>query len=127
MNFKEWIHWIKTLPWAKKWFVILILIRPVTDNFYDLKEVSALTSPLYIIGILTPAFILISLSTSQLKPARKTNIEIPFYIWGVFVVFNCFYHYATEISMVALGDTVKYTLPLLLFAYARRFVQQRSD
>lgn len=127
MNLREWINWIKSLPWAKKWFVILILIRPISDNFYDLKEVSALTSPLYIIGILTPILILFSFSSAKLRKPPSSNIDLPFYLWGIFVVFNCFYHYATDLSLVALGDFIKYTLPLLLYAYCRRFVQSRTD
>jgi hypothetical protein len=127
MNFKEWLHWFRTMPWVKKWFVILILIRPITDNFYDLKEVSVLTSPLYIIGILTPILILMSLTSSKLRPAVKSNIDVPFYIWGSFVIINCLYFYFTDLSLVALGDTIKYSLPILLFAYTRRFVQGRTD
>lgn len=127
MNFKEWLHWFRTMPWVKKWFVILILIRPITDNFYDLKEVSVLTSPLYIIGILTPVLIFLSLTSSQLKPAVRSNVSIPFYLWSALVLLNCFYFYFTDLSLVALGDVIKYTLPILLFTYCRRFVQSRSD
>jgi hypothetical protein len=52
MTFREWKKWFKELPWSCKWFVIFILIRPVTDNFYNLKEISPVYSPLYILGIL---------------------------------------------------------------------------
>src|SRR5688572_28238912 len=117
MNFKEWLHWFRSMPWVKKWFVILILIRPVTDNFYDLKEVSVLTSPLYIIGILTPVLIFVSLTSSKLKPAARSNVSIPFYLWSILVILNCFYFYFTDLSLVALGDVIKYTLPILLFTY----------
>lgn len=127
MNFKEWQYWYKSLPLAKKWFVILILIRPITDNFYDLKEVSVLTSPLYIIGILTPILVLLSLTSSGLRSASKTNLDIPFYIWSLLVFLNCSYFFFTQLTLVALGDAIKYTLPILLFLYCRRFIQNKTD
>ena len=60
MSFKQWWAWYKGSPLFKKWFILLILLRPLIDNFYELKETSALASPLYIVGILTPILILLS-------------------------------------------------------------------
>ena len=127
MNYKEWLAWYKSLPLSKRWFIILILARPITDNFYDLKEVSVLTSPLYIIGILTPILIIFSLTSSTLKPSVKSNIDIPFWIWGILVALNCIWMYTINLSVVALGDAIKYLIPLFLFAYCRRFVENKTD
>ena len=127
MNFKEWLAWYRSLPITKKWFIILILIRPISDNFYDLKEVSVLTSPLYIIGILTPLLILFSFTSPRLSAPKRSLIDIPFYIWGAFVLLNCFYMYFTDLSLVTFGDSIKYMLPVLLYAYARRFVKGKTD
>jgi hypothetical protein len=106
MNFKEWLAWYRSLPITKKWFIILILIRPISDNFYDLKEVSVLTSPLYIIGILTPLLILFSFTSPRLSAPKRSLIDIPFYIWGAFVLLNCFYMYFTDLSLVTFGDSI---------------------
>lgn len=127
MNYKEWLAWYKSLPLSKRWFIILILARPITDNFYDLKEVSVLTSPLYIIGILTPILIIFSLTSSTLKPSVRSNIDVPFWIWGILVALNCIWMYTISLSVVALGDAIKYLIPLFLFAYCRRFIENKTD
>lgn len=127
MNFKEWRAWYKSLPIAKKWFIILMLIRPISDNFYDLKEVSVLTSPLYIIGVLTPILILLSLTSKDLRPKYPSPIDFPFQIWAVLTFFNCFYMYTVDLSLTTLGDAIKYTIPFLLFIYARRFIEDKTD
>lgn len=127
MNYKEWLAWYKSLPLSKRWFIILILIRPISDNFYELKEVSVLTSPLYIIGFLTPVLITFSLTSKTLKPAVKSNVDIPFWGWGLLVIINCIAMYSIQLSVVSLGDAIKYIIPLFLFAYCRRFIQDKSD
>ena len=127
MNLKEWLAWYKSLPGSKRWFIILILARPITDNFYELKEVSVLTSPLYIIGFLTPVLIFFSLTSKTLKPSVRSAVDIPFWIWGVFVILNCIWMYSINLSVVALGDAIKYLIPLFLFAYCRRFVESKTD
>ncbi len=127
MNLKEWWKWIRELHFSKKWFVILILIRPLVDNFYDLKDISALTSPLYIVGILTPFFILFSALSPSMPRSTSSFIDIPIFIWMLFLFFNCFVYYTTALSVVALGEVIKYITPLLLMLYSKRFIQSKRD
>lgn len=127
MNIKEWWKWLRELHFSRKWFVILVLIRPIVDNFYDLKDFSALTSPLYIVGILTPVFIVFSALSPSLPRSTSSHSDIPLVIWMVFLLFNCFVYYTTTLSVVAVGDVVKYLTPLLLVLYSRRFIQSKRD
>lgn len=127
MTIKVWWSWFRNLELPRKWYVWLILLRPIIDNFYELKETSALASPLYIVGILTPILVLLS-STSSEFPKRIPAIEdFPFRVWGLFLLFNAFTFYFIQLSVVALGDMIKYLTPLIIFAYARRFIQSRED
>lgn len=127
MNFKEWKEWYKSLHWTRKWFVILNLIRPITDNFYELKKVSILLSPLYVIGVLTPIFIIASFSNKHFPKLYSSSVDIPFRVWSIFVVMNCIFLYAIDTSVTVLGDIIKYIMPVLIFFYCRRFIRDKRD
>lgn len=127
MSFKQWWAWYKGSPLFKKWFILLILLRPLIDNFYELKETSALASPLYIVGILTPILILLSTIAVGFTKAPQALEAVPFRIWAFLVVFNAATFWFINLSVVAFGDLIKYTTPVLLFFYARRIVQSKAD
>lgn len=127
MTFKEWWKWLKALHATKKWYLILIIIRPVLDNFYELKEISALASPLYIVGVLTPVAIFSSFTSKKFPKKTPSSMDVPWAVFSFFLVFNCFIFYAIDLSVVALGDLIKYSTPVLLYYYSRRFVQTTQD
>jgi O-antigen ligase len=127
MTFKEWWHWFRKAPLFKKWFIWLILLRPIIDNFYELKETSALASPLYIVGFLTPVLILMSTISNGFPSTHSTIEDVPFRIWSVLLVFNAATFWFIDLSVVAFGDLIKYTTPIFLFFYARRIVQNKDD
>ncbi|MEP7263917.1 MAG: hypothetical protein ABI772_05455 [Bacteroidota bacterium] len=127
MTFKEWWVWFKALHFTKKWYLVLIIIRPIVDNFYELKEISALASPLYIVGVLTPVFIFISFTSKKFPKKIPSGNDMPWAVFSAFLVFNCFIFYAIDLSVVAFGDLIKYTTPVLLYYYSRRFVQNAQD
>ncbi len=127
MGFKYWWKWFNGLPLSKKWFVWLILLRPIIDNFYELKETSALASPLYIVGFLTPIFILMSVTTGGMYRSNDSLQEIPFRIWSIFLIFNSLAFWFIQLNVVAFGDLIKYVTPVFLFYYSRRFVQSKED
>lgn len=127
MSFKDWWQWFKRLHITKKWFIVLMLLRPIIDNFYNLKEVSVLASPLYIVGVLTPFFIITSFISKKFPRKLKAGQDIIWNVFSVFLAFNCIMFYLFELSMVALGDLIKYTTPILLWYYSRHFIQERKD
>lgn len=127
MGFKYWWKWFRQLPLNKKWFVWLILLRPIIDNFYELKETSALASPLYIVGFLTPVFIVMSAISGGMKKSSDAIEEVPFRIWSLFLLFNTLSFWFIQLSVVAFGDLIKYVTPVFLFYYSRRFVQSKED
>ncbi len=127
MSFKEWKEWYKSLHWTRKWFVILNLIRPITDNFYELKQVSIILSPLYIIGGLTPIFIFASFANKNFSRAIPSGVDFSFSVWATFVVLNCFLLFSIETDLTVLGDVIKYIMPVFLFFYCRRFIRDKRD
>ncbi|MBK9401133.1 MAG: hypothetical protein IPN36_09820 [Bacteroidetes bacterium] len=127
MNYKYWWKWFRGLPLSKKWFIWLILLRPIIDNFYELKEASALASPLYIVGFLTPVFIVISSVSGGLQRSTDSLQEVPFRIWSLLLIFNALAFWFIQLNVVAFGDLIKYITPVFLFYYSRRFVQSKED
>lgn len=127
MGFKTWWHWFRNLPLNKSWFVWLILLRPIIDNFYELKETSALASPLYIVGFLTPVFIFMSAVSSHFPKSKDALEDIPFRIWALLLSFNVITFWFIQLSVVAFGDLIKYITPVFLYFYSRRFIQSKED
>ena len=127
MNFRIWLKWFKSLHITKKWFIVLILIRPIVDNFYELKETSSLASPLYIVGVLTPILIFLSMTSNKLARIKESVYDSPFKLFAYFLVGNCLVFYATQLSISSIGDVIKYITPALIFFYCRMFVQSKAD
>jgi hypothetical protein len=127
MNFKAWLNWYRSLQISRKWFVILILLRPIIDNFYELKETSVLASPLYIVGILTPLLVLFSFTSKNFSNENKAVHDVLIKVFAFFLFGNCLYFFFTQFSISALGDVVKYTTPILLYFYARSFIRSKQD
>lgn len=127
MTFRQWYIWFKNLELSRKWFIVFILLRPIVDNFYELKTTSALASPLYIMGVLTPVLILMSMLSSHFPRTRSVLEDAPISLWAVFVFFNCSIFWFINMSVTSLGDLIKYTTPILMYFYSRRFIQSRED
>ncbi|CAN5570841.1 hypothetical protein BH11BAC2_BH11BAC2_07310 [soil metagenome] len=127
MNLKEWWKWFKDLHVSRKWYVILILIRPIIDNFWELKEASALASPLYIVGALTPVFIGMSLLSHKFPQKPYAVEDNPFRFFAIMLAFNAIIFWFIQVTVVAFGDLIKYLTPILIFVYARHFVQSKKD
>lgn len=123
MTYKNWKIWLKRLPFSMKWFVILILVRPIVDAFYFLKDISPFISPLYIVGILTPLLIIISFLSRDFPRRYKSLIaDFSFGAWSVIVIFNLLILLSTYFDFDTITDVLKYSTPLFLFYYVRHFV-----
>ena len=125
MRFIDWKKWIFSLPWSMRWFVILILIRPVIDVFYFLKDVNPFLSPLYIVGVLTPVLIFLSFNSRKLPKRNRNKVDKYFFIWGLLVLVNVVSLIIMDTSIQTFGNGLKYIIPLLLFFYLRRFVHAK--
>ncbi len=127
MTYQEWKAYWKKMEWNRKWFAIFILLRPLADNFYFLKEVSPLISPLYILGVLTPLLIFATIRSKGF-PKNTSSVTDGFMrIWGLVVFVNCVFFIMFAFSIENLGSIIKYATPPLLFFYARKFVQSKED
>ncbi len=119
---------MKQLPFSLRWFVVLILLRPIIDVFYFLKELSPALSPLYIAGILTPILIGVSyVSRSFPKKYPSLLVDTNFGIWSALVLFNIILLVTIEEGVQLMGNVLRYSSPILLFFYLRHFVKSKTD
>lgn len=115
------------MHWAQKWFPVFILLRPIADNFYFLKQVSPFISPLYILGVLTPLLIFFSFRSSRLHSKGYSAADGFMRTFGMVILVNCVFLLLYQFSLENFGSVIKYLTPTLLFFYARRFVQSKED
>ena len=110
-----------------KWFVVLVILRPLIDILYFLKEVSPLLSPLYIVGVMTPIMIVFCLLSPQMPRVRNTAIDYFIIAWGVVLAINCLLTLTLELSLDSLRLVIRQTTPVFLILYLRRFIRSKRD
>jgi len=104
----------------------LVLIRPVIDVFYFLKDVSPILSPLYIVGVLTPVLIFLSFNSRKLPKRNRNKVDNYFIIWSFLVLVNVVNLIILDASMQTFGEVLKYIIPIFLFFYMRCFVHSKK-
>jgi len=128
MTYKNWKKWVSQLPLSLRWFIVLILLRPIIDLFYFLKEISPLISPLYIVGILTPLFIIFSFLSKKFPQRIKSLIcDLNFGMWSLLVAFNLSLLFLIDSGFEVISDVLKYSTPLFLFYFFRHFIRSKVD
>ena len=127
MRYKEWKAWLDQLPWTTKWFVILILVRPLIDTLYFLKEISPLLSPLNIVGVLTPLLILVSFVSPNLRHRESTPLDFLMTSWAAILMLNCILIVSLQLSLESIEIIIKLVTPLLIYFYLRRLIRSKRD
>ena len=123
MKFKNWKIWLKSKPWILKWFIILVLLRPIIDNLFFLKNISPFLSPLYIVGVLTPILVIIAITKTP-KPQRS-SLDKYFKIWSFFVAIGIFFVILFDpLSMDSLEYLLKLSIPIYIYFFARRLYKR---
>ncbi len=126
LSFREWFRWLRSLPWTLRWFVLVVLFRPLIDGFYTLKEISPFVSPLYIVGVLTPLLTIIAVIK---HPAPKRSaLDGLFKAWGVLIAISLlFLFFQDPTSMQFLQYLFKLTMPLYIFTFLRYFIRSENE
>lgn len=128
MSFKSWYRWAMSLPWRYKWFVILMLLRPFIDQYYELKKLSPILSPLYWAGILTiifSALVIVGIKTekSGSRPYRVFIFWSSLYILALILNFT----FKNLWSISTLTIFMKYITLVFLFLFLTRMVRTDRD
>ncbi len=126
MSYKQWKAYWKKIDWTRKWFAVFILLRPIVDNFYKLKEISSFLSPIYIMGVLTPILCISAMVSMRNKKENGTGDEL-FRFFGIIILLNCLMLLISFYSFDTLGNCIKYVTPPLVFFYLRKAVRDKED
>ena len=126
MSFTEWKAYWKKLNWTRKWFAVFILLRPIVDNFYKLKEISSFLSPIYIMGVLTPILAVSAMFSMRDKKVNNAGDEL-FRFWGILILLNCVILLISYYSLDNLGNCIKYLTPPIVFFYLRKAIRDKED
>lgn len=126
MTFRLWLRWIKSKPVSKKWFIFLVLLRPLIDNFYFLKEVSPLLSPLYWVGILTPFLCMAGMMGSK---RISSKVDKNFSLWSLSIFFSVVFISLNNNApfLNYLAAVFKLVSPVFLFLFLRFFIRSKVD
>jgi len=126
VKFNNWKIWLKSKPWILKWFIIVVLLRPIIDNLYFLKNISPFLSPLYIVGVLTPVIVIIAIA--KLPKPKRTKLDKYFKIWSAFILLGTFFVILFDpLTPLSFEYLLKLTIPIYLYYFARRFIQSKQD
>lgn len=113
-------------PFHLQWFIWLVLLRPIVDSLYFLKNISPLLSPLYIVGLLTP--VLAIWGVLRTKPAGRSRLDIHFKVWAAFLLLGCLLIFFFDpLSLLTVEFMLKLSLPVYLFFFLRCFVRNKKD
>ncbi len=108
-----------------KWFLVLILIRPIIDNFYFVKDISPLLSPLNWVGVLTPVLCIPAISTHSY---HKNFIHQLFNFWSILIIINTALIIFQPLNFITIIQLIlKLSLPVYLFAFLRTFIRNKTD
>lgn len=126
LTFKEWKSWLGEVPWMQKWFILLILLRPLIDAFYFLKEVSPFLSPLYLVGVATP--VLASYAIIKIPKPNYSRLDTYFGIYTILLSISCLALLVSDsLSLDAFDNILKVTIPSFLYFFCRTFIRSKKD
>lgn len=126
MSVQQWRAWTKSKPFHLQWFIWLVLLRPVVDSLYFLKNISPLLSPLYIVGLLTPLLAIWGMMRN--KRSGRSRLDLHFKVWSACLLLGCLLIFFFDpLSLLTVEFILKLSLPVYLFFFLRCFIRDKKD
>ena len=124
--FKEWKIWQAGIPWSLRWFIWVILLRPIVDNLYFLKNISPLLSPGYWVGLLTPLLCIYAIIT--LKSPKTSKLDRFFRVWALSISIGTMLIFLFDpLTLLSFEFLIKLMLPIYLYPMLRRLIRSEQD
>lgn len=126
MLFSQYKVWFAGKPLLLRWFLWLVLLRPMIDAFYFLKEISPFLSPLYIVGALTPIVALIAIL--RIPRPNYSRLDTLFGLYTLLTGISCLALFMSDsFSLNALDMIFKVMLPSSLYFFCRILIRSKLD
>lgn len=124
MKIKDILNWYRSKRWFERLFLILLLLRPIVEPYFFLKNTSPLLSPLYWIAILTFFICLFGIFSSKKYPSK---LDRSYAWWVILVVINtiCFAFSSEFITFIIFA--LKLLYPVLIYYFLRTFIHNKKD
>ena len=116
-----------SLHWERKWFVLLVLFRPIIDVFYGLQNISPVLSPLVIVGGLTPIAIVISFFSGRMPKYRRVFQDHCMLCIALLTTINLIFIGIHGIDYSLMHSGLKMLIAPVIYFYLRRFVKSELD
>ncbi|MBE0644922.1 MAG: hypothetical protein IH600_12640 [Bacteroidetes bacterium] len=128
MQIFQWLGWFNNLKIEKKWFVVVMLLRPVLEGLFFLKEVSIVLSPLYLLGIGVPIAVLLSIFTRYKKKAKEVGGVDAFRLFSYFTVISCaLLIVRSGVGISTIQAVLRVSLIIFIFSYSARYFLNIRD
>lgn len=127
MNFTTWRIWLTSLPWSRRWFVLLVLLRPLIDAFYQMKNVSPFLSPLYVAGVMTPVIAGGCWMTGALPTRSITKLDLVMAAYTGMLAINALAVLTLDVSLNAIELILKLTMPSVVYFFVRHLIRSHTD
>jgi hypothetical protein len=128
VTFQEWRQWVSSLPWKFRWFVLLVLVRPLIDFSWNERFFFS-HNLLQLVGVLTPVIIVFLVVTRQLTStiASRSWTSRFFFIWCVLLLFNALIIYLAKPSVDSVDVALKLTFPIYVYFFLRYLIRSKVD
>ncbi len=122
-RFNNWKKWLGQQPMAYKWFLWIVLLRPIIDVFWYVKQTSII-SPLQVTGLLTLFY---SFYYFIKLPSRATkNIPSAFLVFSLLLFLNLFFLVIESKQADAISHFFRTITPIVVFLYLTKIVNSRE-
>lgn len=127
LNFREWRRWVRSKPGIHRWFIYIVLFRPVIDSFYTMKSVSPFLSPLYIAAAFTAVLSFLAIISGPRRIGRN-SVDRLFAVWAVVAIVNMFFlAFLAKEPLILIENIMRYMMPFYLYFFIRSFIRNRTD
>lgn len=123
IGIRIWWKWLKKTPFSLKWFCVVMLMKPILDAFYFVKD-SGILSPAQIVGFLT--FIL-CLTFIFSKKQKFNKADYLLLIFGFLLFLNSVLVYLMDFSLAGFGDFIRIIVPVLIYFYLKNEIKSLDD
>jgi hypothetical protein len=124
---KTWWTWVSSQPWNFRWFILLVLLRPLIDILWQIKEPLFGLNILQVVGVVTPTLILLLFCSHQFPSIKLGHADKWFIGLTLVIMINLIFFFFSRMTLLWLGEILKMMLPFVLYPFLRHTLSNKHD